>query len=159
MDEIVFGARILDVLTTGMYPDALDAIREYIQNSFDAIRRAEYAQVLKPNFGAVVITIDANEKVVSIRDNGIGIPADDARKTLLSIGASKKKIGHDAGFRGIGRLAGLAYCDKLVFTTASKGEPQKTELTFDAAAIRTSIAPTSSTEGIETASELLRFHS
>jgi molecular chaperone HtpG len=155
MDDIIFGARILDVLTTGMYPDALDAIREYIQNSFDAIRRAEYAEILRPNFGEVMITIDAEERVVTIRDNGIGLPAADARTTLLSIGASKKKIGDDAGFRGIGRLAGLAYCDKVVFTTASKNEALQTELTFDAAAIRTSIAPTSSAEDIETAAELL----
>ena len=155
MTEIVIGSRILDVLTTGMYPDALDAIREYIQNSFDAIRRAEYVEILKPNFGEVEISIDAGERVVTIRDNGIGIPKAEAGTTLLSIGASKKKIGDDAGFRGIGRLAGLAYCEKLVFTTASNNEPCETELTFDAAAIRRSISPISSSDDIETAAELL----
>jgi hypothetical protein len=155
MNDIVIGSRILDVLTTGMYPDALDAIREYIQNSFDAIRRAECAQILEPNFGEIVVTIDAENREVTIRDNGIGLPVSDARIALLSIGASKKKIGDDAGFRGIGRLAGLAYCDKLVFTTASNDEPVQTELTFDAAAIRQSISPTSASEAIETAAELL----
>lgn len=154
MTDIVIGSRILDVLTTGMYPDALDAIREYIQNSFDAIRKAEYAEILKPNFGEVEITIDVEEKLVTIRDNGIGIPKDEAAAALLSIGASKKKIGDDAGFRGIGRLAGLAYCEKLVFTTASNNEPCETELTFDAAAIRKSISPVSG-DDIETAAALL----
>jgi hypothetical protein len=67
----------------------------------------------------------------------------------------KKRIGNDAGFRGIGRLAGLAYCDKLVFTTAAKDEPWQTELAFDAAAIRQDIAPASSTGESETAAELL----
>jgi HSP90 family molecular chaperone len=79
-DEIVIGSRILDVLTTGMYPDALDAIREYIQNSFDAIRAAEYSQILKPNFGEVIINIDAEQRVVTIRDNGIGIRGSPRRR-------------------------------------------------------------------------------
>lgn len=155
MDGIVIGARILDVLTTGMYPDALDALREYVQNSYDAIRRAERAEILKPNFGDVIVSIDTEKREVSVRDNGIGIPAAEARSTLLSIGASKKKIGDDAGFRGIGRLAGLAYCDTLMFSTAYKDEPHYTELTFDAAGIRKSIAATSRTAENETAAELL----
>lgn len=155
MDGIIIGARILDVLTMGMYPDALDALREYVQNSYDAIRRAERAEILKPNFGDVIVSIDTEKREVSIRDNGIGIPSAEARATLLSIGASKKRVGDDAGFRGIGRLAGLAYCDTLVFSTAYKYEEQYTELTFDAAAIRRSIAVTSRTAENETAAELL----
>lgn len=154
MNEIVIGSKILDVVTTGMYPNALDAIREYIQNSFDAVRRAESAGVLKPNFGEVTVTIDPVERIVNIRDNGIGIGATEARSALLSIGASQKRVGNDAGFRGIGRLAGLAYCDKLVFTTAAKEERSETELAFDAAAIRRTIAPTAGAAG-ETATELL----
>jgi molecular chaperone HtpG len=155
MNDIVIGAKILDVLTTGMYPDALDALREYVQNSYDAIRRAERAEILKPNFGEVVVVVDTERQRVTIRDNGIGISAVEARTTLLSIGASKKRIGLDAGFRGIGRLAGLVYCDKLVFSTAYKDEPFQTELTFDAAAIRAAIATTSPTLQDETAVDLL----
>lgn len=155
MEGIIIGARILDVLTTGMYPDALDALREYVQNSYDAIRRAERAEILKPNFGEVTVSIDTEKRQVSIRDNGIGIPAAEAHSALLSIGASKKRIGDDAGFRGIGRLAGLAYCDRLVFSTAYKDEPHYTELAFDAAAIRKSIAATSRSAENETAAELL----
>jgi hypothetical protein len=63
MSDIVIGSRILDVLTTGMYPDALDAIREYIQNSFDAIRRAERAQILEPNFGEIVVSLTAPSRL------------------------------------------------------------------------------------------------
>ena len=47
----------------------------------------------------------------------------------------------------------LAYCEKLVFTTASNGEPLQTELTFNAAAIRQHISPTA-TGHSETAAEL-----
>lgn len=154
MNAIVIGARILDVLTTGMYPDALDALREYVQNSYDAIRRAEQAGVYKPNFGEVTVIIDPDKRELIIRDNGVGVAAAEAKATLLSIGASKKRVGVDAGFRGIGRLAGLAYCDALVFTTAYKDEPHQTELTFDAVAIRKSISPTAAAE-TETAADLL----
>lgn len=155
MSDIVIGAKILDILTTGMYPDALDALREYVQNSYDAIRRAERAEILKANFGEVIVTIDPERRQVTIHDNGIGISEVEARTTLLSIGNSKKRIGLDAGFRGIGRLAGLAYCEKLVFATAYKGEPCQTEISFDAAGIRSAIATTSTTIQDETAVELL----
>ncbi len=153
MNVVVIGARILDVLTTGMYPDALDAIREYVQNSFDAIRRAERAGILQPNHGDVTVTINTQKRELSVRDNGIGIPSDEAQTTLLSLGASKKRVGEDAGFRGIGRLAGLAYCEKLIFSTASKDEPLSTELEFDGIEIRKAISASMTTN--ETASELL----
>ena len=153
MEGIVIGARVLDVLTTGMYPEALDALREYIQNSFDGIRKAERVEILKKNHGEVFVTINADKREVSVRDNGIGITAAEARTTLMSIGASKKRVGEEAGFRGIGRLAGLAYCDKLVFSTGYKNEPHYTELTFDAGEIRRVISNRASST--ETAVELL----
>ena len=37
---------------------------------------------------------------------------------LTSIGNSKKTSEFDRGFRGIGRLAGLGYCDELLFSTS-----------------------------------------
>lgn len=155
MNDVVIGAKILDVLTVGMYPDALDAIREYIQNSFDAIRQAEANGVLGPNQGSVVVAIDPDRRRISIRDNGIGVPAAQARTTLLSIGASRKIVGVNAGFRGIGRLAGLAYCDKLVFRTAYKDEPRQTELVFNAAEIRKGISVSSTDARDETAVDIL----
>jgi molecular chaperone HtpG len=152
---IVIGARVLDVLTTGMYPQSLVALREYIQNSYDAIRRAERSEILKPNFGEVAIAIDEAGREIVIRDNGIGIPSAEARSTLLSIGASKKRVGDDAGFRGIGRLAGLAYCNKLIFRTAYLDEPHETELTFDALGMRRFISATSRTTETEGAVDLI----
>ena len=156
MDTIVIGARVLDVLTTGMYPDALDALREYVQNSYDAIRRAERAEILKPNFGDVVISVNTERREVTVRDNGVGVPATEFRSTLLNIGASKKKVGDEAGFRGIGRLAGLAYCEKLIFSSAYKDEAKSSELSFDAAGIRRGISEMSRTAENETAGELLQ---
>lgn len=135
------GSFIINILTSGMYPEPMDALREYVQNSYDAIRQAEKTELLMPNFGRVRIIIDAEKNEVVIRDNGIGIPAAEARSRLMDIGSSKKILGDDAGFRGIGRLAGLAYADKVMFRTSAYGEPTETELTFDAAGIRKNISP------------------
>ena len=40
MDEYVFGANILENLTTGMYKDSKVSYREYIQNACDQIDKA-----------------------------------------------------------------------------------------------------------------------
>jgi len=147
------GSFIINVLTTGMYPEPMDALREYVQNSYDAIRRAEKSGLLKQNFGRVRIIIDQERSEVAIWDNGIGISAAEARSRLLDIGSSKKVLGDDAGFRGIGRLAGLAYADRVVFRTSACGEPLETVLTFDAAGIRRNISP--SNQKPETAVQLV----
>ena len=38
--EPYFGGFVLETLTIGMYGEARNAIREYIQNGFDSIQRA-----------------------------------------------------------------------------------------------------------------------
>ena len=43
-------------------------------------------------------------------------------KRLIDIGNSKKDRTNSRGFRGIGRLAGLGYCNQLVFSTSYLGE-------------------------------------
>lgn len=40
MDEYIFGANILENLTTGMYKDSKVIFREYIQNACDQIDKA-----------------------------------------------------------------------------------------------------------------------
>lgn len=52
------------------------------------------------------------------------------------IANSDKKIGVDKGFRGIGRLCGLAYCRTLVFTTSYAGETVASRMSFDAKLMR-----------------------
>ncbi|WP_407158480.1 hypothetical protein [Bradyrhizobium sp. STM 3557] len=100
------GAFVLETLTFGMYGEPRHTLREYVQNSFDGIRAAQRVGFLSGR-GKVTVTIRVDEIV--IRDNGIVVSADQAWKTLTSIGASKKDRQRDAGFRGIGRLAGMAY--------------------------------------------------
>lgn len=89
------------------------------------------------------IDVSLEEDVLIIRDNGIGLAKDRAVPTLASIGASLKDYRHQAGFRGIGRLAGIAFCQRLVFTTKAKGKSVLTNVTFDAEQLRKDMSPAS----------------
>lgn len=112
-----FGGFILETLTVGMYGEARNAIREYIQNGFDSILRARESGVLSTSAGRIVVTMVGDKKGLTIRDDGAGLPVKSATDTLTRVGASTKTHARNAGFRGIGRLAGIVFCDKLTFVT------------------------------------------
>ncbi|MCL2599396.1 MAG: ATP-binding protein [Firmicutes bacterium] len=127
-----FGAALLDNITTGMYSDSFTLYREYIQNSCDSIDKAIDKGLLSGREeGEIEIWVD--DRTVSIKDNGAGIASQDFEKVLSGIGDSNKVLNKEKGFRGIGRLIGVAYCDKLIFTSKAKGEPTISEMVIDAA--------------------------
>jgi len=136
MTEYVFGANILENLTTGMYQDSRVIYREYIQNACDQIDKAQREGLLKKNEGHIDIQLDEVERVITITDNATGIPAALFREMLGNIAASDKQIGEAKGFRGIGRLCGLAYCRQLVFSSKAKGESVISILRCDAEKMR-----------------------
>ena len=137
MDEYVFGANILENLTTGMYKDSKVAYREYIQNACDQIDKAVQLGILSSKQdGNVEIWLDEDNRTISIEDNATGISKDLFKKTLADIANSEKKIGTDKGFRGIGRLCGLAYCRELVFTSTAMGEDVISIMRCDAEKMR-----------------------
>jgi molecular chaperone HtpG len=132
MAEYTFGANILENLTTGMYQDSKVIYREYIQNACDQIDEAERLGILRsrdlktkyPDLGQGVVNIwlKPEKRYIVIEDNATGIRADDFQRTLGNIADSDKEMGVNKGFRGIGRLCGLAYCKRLVFTSRWAGE-------------------------------------
>ena len=131
--DIKFGVNIVEIVTSGLYPNALDIFREYIQNSTDAIDDAVRAGILREGDGQIEIAIDENARRITIADNGIGISAArDFVRIMSNIGNSDKTLHSDRGFRGIGRLGGLAYCKTLVFSTKVAGEKKISTLTIDA---------------------------
>ena len=139
-DDVIIGKNIIEILTTGMYHNPLVIFREYIQNSIDAINEAVDVGLLNDiSDGDVQISIDSNKKVISFEDNGVGVTSENAWRILTSIAASRKDRTKNLGFRGIGRLAGLAYCDELVIETSSKGEATKTILQWDGKKLRSII--------------------
>lgn len=142
-ERIKVGAFFLETLTTGMYEDPFHCLREYVQNSFDAIIDAINSKVLGEGEGKVTISVTGsdNRQTLMIRDNGTGIRTADAVDRLVSLGSSTKKPGLHAGFRGIGRLAGIAYCSTLQFKTKSVGESIATIVSFDCSKLRGFMAP------------------
>lgn len=140
MNEYVFGANILENLTTGMYQDSRVIYREYIQNACDQIDKAICSSLLSKNEEKIQIWLDDDRRCISIEDNATGIIASEFERTLANIADSDKKIGEDKGFRGIGRLCGLAYCRELIFTTTAKGENIISIMKCDAAKMRTLIS-------------------
>ena len=139
--ELVIGKYTLESLTNGMYASPLDMFREYIQNSVDSFDDAVARKIERENSLRIDINVDSDNRVISIRDNGSGIPAEEAVATLLDIGNSQKSRSNFRGFRGIGRLAGLSYCDKLTFKTSSTGEKTATIIEFDSALLRELLLP------------------
>ncbi len=135
------GSYVLETLTVGMYGEPRHAIREYIQNAYDSIRRARRSKWLEPDKGSVTITLDDSASTLTIEDDGTGISAATAWGVLSSVGASSKDRRQQAGFRGIGRLAGIAYCDELRFVTKYAGETTETTVTFDCVRLREAMDP------------------
>lgn len=140
--EPFFGGFVLETLTIGMYGEARNAIREYIQNGFDSVQRAiGELMILAPDAGLIEIELAADHKSLTIRDNGAGLPAKTAATVLTRVGASGKSHRKNAGFRGIGRLAGIVFSDTVTFTTKAKGEREQTTVIFKAKAMRAAMAP------------------
>lgn len=136
MTDYIFGANILENLTTGMYQDSKVIYREYIQNSCDQIDKAVKYGILKPDEGAIKIWLDRDQRTITIEDNATGISFTSFEQTLKNIADSDKKIGEDKGFRGIGRLCGLAYCKELIYESCAIGEDTISIMVCDAKKMR-----------------------
>lgn len=126
------GKKLVESCFCRMYDDPKVIYREYIQNSCDAIKAAVEKGVLKENKDANIdITIDNQEKSITIFDNGIGISIDKADETLLNLFDSKKDGIAYAGQYGIGRFVGAGFCHKLTIKTSYYGEAICTQFVFD----------------------------
>lgn len=147
--DIKIGKFTLETLTTGMYDSPKDIYREYIQNAADSIDNAIAEGILKKSNGRIDILIDKKARTIEIDDNGTGINTSNVAGFLLNIGDSVKLNSVNRGFRGIGRLAGLAYCSELTFTTSSYGEDAKSIVVFDAEKLRASLYSQNSTDSLE----------
>ena len=139
--EIKVGKYTLESLTTGMYNDPKITYREYIQNSVDSLEEAVRLGIISKNEMRIDIVVDSEEDIISIKDNGVGIESEKAYSILTNIGNSTKRHSMNRGFRGIGRLGGLSYCDTLRFVTSYKGENIKTIIEFDCKRLRQLLVP------------------
>ena len=131
MNEPIAGKFLLEILTKGMYSNPMHIYREYIQNASDSIDKAIAEGVILPAEAEIHIFIDEKDRTIIIRDNGLGISQNIAKVKLMNVGASDKDGVSERGFRGIGRLGGLAYAEKVQFITSARGDAQKTIMSCD----------------------------
>ncbi|MCD4820332.1 MAG: ATP-binding protein [Candidatus Cloacimonetes bacterium] len=140
MANIRIGKNVIETLTSGMYEDARFVYREYVQNSADQIDKAVELGVLQNRqAGSIHIRIDYVNREIIIEDNATGIESDRVYSVLGNIALSEKDRTKNKGFRGIGRLGGLGYCDQLIFETSYQGEDIKTEMIWDAKSLQSQL--------------------
>src|SRR5260370_34208579 len=110
-EELLFAA-VVRILSEDLYPRKLEIIREYIQNSSDAIDDwlAVADHIHDQTDPQIKISIQGRSLI--IWDNGIGSSEEDIR-TLKSIAYAEKRLGVEAGNKEMGELTGSAVTDKL----------------------------------------------
>lgn len=133
---VVVGKDVIELLSTAMYVDPLTIYREYVQNAADAIDTARTGGL---EAGRIDITLDAAARTIAIRDDAAGISAGEFRRVLTSVGASSKRGTAARGFRGVGRLSGLAYARSLTFQSRAAGEAHISTITWNCQALRTAL--------------------
>ncbi len=127
------GDYLLNILTSGLYdrPDLI--LREYIQNSHDAI----CAWSAQPHPARVDIQISWPN--IHIFDNGPGMDRAELLQAMSSVGKSLKTISASSGFMGIGKLAGLAMASRVEIHSSKYGDPYKSWVAFNANEMLTGI--------------------
>jgi Histidine kinase-, DNA gyrase B-, and HSP90-like ATPase len=125
-EEFAFGY-ILEVLTQGLYPNVLDVLREYVQNSYDAIIKHRTAY-RKTNYK---LKINITDNSVMVADNGIGMDETQIKKYRY-VGYSEKQAHEAAGFRGIGKLSGISVAESLIVTSKVQGSTKVHTIRFNA---------------------------
>lgn len=135
MDTETVGAGILNIITESLYDKPIVVFREYAQNSADSFDkttqsfkdRGEETPVknLESHFW-----FDEND--LFFLDNGNGIEPYQFKKQMETIARSDKKKTTNIGYKGIGRLAGISYCQKLEFINiCSRKNSEYQKYTFD----------------------------
>jgi molecular chaperone HtpG len=143
-DSVRIGKDVIEILTSGMYVSPVTIYREYIQNAADSIDAARTEHIISDRSrGRVSVEFDHAARSARIRDNGAGIPSHAALGTLLSIGASPKRGTNARGFRGVGRLSGLAYCRELEFRTKAAGDDKVSTIVWNCRGLRERLADAS----------------
>lgn len=107
---------ILNHLGRNLYRSFITVLGEAVSNSWDADAKNVY------------ITIDREEKVLIVRDDGLGMNEDDFQNKFLKIGYSKRKdnVSHTKsgrpfiGRKGIGKLALLSCAQTITVLTKNE---------------------------------------
>lgn len=118
------GASIISVITESLYDKPIVVFREYVQNSVDAFSKIKNSE----QENAIDIIIQSREVAthtgdidscsftdIFFLDNGSGIERNDFESKMEGIAISTKQKISNIGYKGIGRLSGISYCQRLTF--------------------------------------------
>ncbi|HBP4989448.1 TPA: ATP-binding protein [Pseudomonas aeruginosa] len=149
--------RVLELLAKQIYQSPLALLRENTQNAFDAtLLRKHRDPHYKPS-----ISIDVSPQHIIVRDNGIGMTADDLKRHFWQAGSSSKNTDEAreagvVGTFGIGAMANFGIADMLEVTTESAITGERTrcvakrdELKFNQDCIETEKLPAAGNPGTE----------
>lgn len=129
-DSLV-GKDVVKLITSGLNVNPLTIYREYIQNAADSIEKLPNGES-----GSVEIEVDPINKRVTIHDCGVGLSIQQVERELIPFAKSNKKFPRDRGFRGVGRLSALPYCEKLKFLTREEKSTPVIQVTWDSIGLR-----------------------
>ena len=125
------GRQILDIITSGMYNNPMMVLREYIQNAADSIDELCSRRNFNSDNCFIIVEVNGRDRTISVLDNGTGIPRECVEQRLGNLGFSSKERAYRRGFRGIGRLGGIGYCDLLRFETRSNSREPVSVVEWD----------------------------
>lgn len=111
MNSNKVGAGILNIVTESLYDKPIVVFREYVQNSVDSFLKIQE----EVNIDTLEIVIWRDDNNLYFLDNGAGITDEDFFSQMTSIALSYKSKTSNLGYKGIGRLSGVPYCEKLEF--------------------------------------------
>ena len=123
--------RILDLMINSIYTNKEIFLRELISNGSDAIDKLHFISLTDSEVNGdfkIKITIDKENRLLIIEDNGIGMNKEDLEKNLGTIAESgtldfKEKNGEELiGQFGVGFYSAFMVADKIEVLTKKYGE-------------------------------------
>ena len=117
---------VLRVISEQVYDTPLAFIRENVQNAVDAIRIQALREHTPIDDAGYRVSVEVEGDNLTVRDNGIGMSADDLQRFFWSIGASGKRTPEAiaagcVGEFGIGGFANFGVCETLAVISQTEG--------------------------------------
>ena len=122
---------VLRIISKQVYETSLAFIRENVQNSVDAVRIQAHRDGCLPEADCYQIDVTVADGKIVVKDNGIGMTADDLRNYFWTMGASGKRTEEAfaagcVGTFGIGGFANFGVCNALEVISQTKDDEHGT---------------------------------
>ena len=130
--------RLLDMMINSIYTHKEIFLREIISNSSDALDKLCYKSLTEDGVSVsredlfIKVTIDKENRIIKVSDNGIGMTAEELEKNLGTIARSgslnfkndmeKKEDIDIIGQFGVGFYSAFMVADKVTVITKAYGE-------------------------------------